>query len=75
MAIEMLRVVQSHYEGPYPHWVAEVSYGDRTIRIPLPARHVPRDTEAEDLMEAVDGMERLAHALLEFATDLRNRRL
>ena len=73
MTIEIRRVAYSNYGGEYPRWFVEVSYGGETVKIPLPALHVRGDTEAQDFMEAADGMERLAKELLEFAADLRKR--
>jgi hypothetical protein len=50
-----------------PRWIVVVSYGPGDeIEIPLPARHLQGDDWAQNFAESLEGMERLARALLDF---------
>jgi hypothetical protein len=56
-----------------PHWQAVIDYSGLEVTIPIPARVLPGDSPYQHFEDAVDGLERLAHALLDFAALERSR--
>jgi hypothetical protein len=57
-----------------PHWEATVDYGEFAglVTIHLPARYLEGDDHEMRMRQSVEGMERLAEALLRFAGQMRS---
>lgn len=71
--VEVVRVrATATRDETEPRWECVVSYGpgDEVV-IPLPARKLPGDDWVQNYAESLEGMGRLARALLDFVEHMR----
>ncbi len=54
-----------------PFWIAEMDYSGMRVNIPLPAHNLAGRPDRHRILEAIEGMENLARALLDHATRMR----
>jgi hypothetical protein len=61
---------------PAPHWQVLIDYGSgKEVMLEIPARVLTGMPESDSLIEAQDGLRRLAKALLSYAEDEMDKRV